>query len=180
MLDSAFANQNNMAPVTLPFLTHIMSEGNRSQSTIKFLTGASKVRQVEIQYDQPFLEDEIETNLTGCKASSEECDYVETYTFDPTENVGKTLLVSPSDLTGTADVICSNAAINVTQFAADCAEPNPEIICSCCNLCCDDTNVTCNNFDWNVNLDPIWEYGYRRVVYSFSQNLLEPDQVTPP
>lgn len=90
------------------------------------------------------------------------------------------LLLDGNDLTGTADVICSNAAINVTQFAADCAEPNPEIICSCCNLCCDDTNVTCNNFDWNVNLDPIWEYGYRRVVYSFSQNLLEPDQVTPP
>ena len=115
MLDSAFANQNNMAPVTLPFLTHIMSEGNRSASTIKFLTGASKVRQVEIQYDQPFLEDEIETNLTGCTATSEECDYVETYTFDPTENVGKTLLVSPSDLTGTAEENCAFIARKVQK-----------------------------------------------------------------
>lgn len=82
------------------------------------------------------------------------------------------LLLDGNDLTGNADVICNDATINITHFVADCAEPDPEITCSCCTLCCSDSNATCNNFDWHVNLDPIWEYGYRRVVYSFSQNLL--------
>ena len=102
-LDSAFANQNNMAPIALPFLTHVMSEGNRSASTIKGLTGASKVRQVEIVYDQPFLTSDINENTSGCDASHTECDFVETYSFDTTLNVGKDFTVSPSDLVGTCE-----------------------------------------------------------------------------
>jgi hypothetical protein len=116
MLDTAFANQNNMAPIQLPFLNHVMSEGNRSGSTIKLLTGASKVRQVEIQYDQPFLESEIEENLTGCTATGTECDYVETYTFDPTVNLGKTLTISPSDLIYTAEENCAFIARKVQKI----------------------------------------------------------------
>lgn len=102
-LDSAFANQNNMAPIALPFLTHVMSEGNRSASTIKGLTGASKVRQVEIVYDQPFLTSDIKENTSGCAASHTECDFVETYSFDTSLNVGKDFTVSPSDLVGTCE-----------------------------------------------------------------------------
>eukprot|EP00529_Nitzschia_sp_RCC80_P009838 CAMPEP_0113492902 /NCGR_PEP_ID=MMETSP0014_2-20120614/28316_1 /TAXON_ID=2857 /ORGANISM="Nitzschia sp." /LENGTH=772 /DNA_ID=CAMNT_0000386749 /DNA_START=150 /DNA_END=2468 /DNA_ORIENTATION=- /assembly_acc=CAM_ASM_000159 len=90
------------------------------------------------------------------------------------------LLLDGNDLTGTTAVICNNPTINITNFVTDCGEPNPEISCPCCSLCCSDNNVTCNNFDWTVNLDPIWEYGYRRVVYSFSQNLLEVDSTVPP
>ena len=69
-------------------------------------------------------------------------------------------------------MICRDATINTTFFSADCGEPNPEIVCTCCHLCCHDSNATCNNFDWRVNLDGIWEYDFQRVVYSFSQNLL--------
>jgi hypothetical protein len=89
------------------------------------------------------------------------------------------LLLDNNDLTGTADVICNDPTINITHFVTDCAKPDPEITCSCCKLCCHDSNTTCNNFDWHVNLDPIWEYGYRRVVYSFSQNLLPPEDTVP-
>jgi hypothetical protein len=102
-LDSAFANQNNMAAIPLPFLTHVMSEGNRSASTIKSLTGASKVRQVEIEYDQPFLTSDINENTSGCAATATECDFVETYTFDTTLNIGKDLTISPQDLVGTCE-----------------------------------------------------------------------------
>jgi len=58
-------------------------------------------------------------------------------------------------------------SFNVT-FSADC----DEISCPCCTLCCQDANATCNNFDWNVNLDPIWEHDFERDVYAFSQNPL--------
>ena len=85
------------------------------------------------------------------------------------------LLLDGNDIVGNADVICNTPTIELTQFVTDCGEPNPEIVCTCCNLCCHDSNVTCNNYDWHVNLDPIWEYGYRRVVYSFSQNVLPPE-----
>ncbi|KAL3918192.1 MAG: hypothetical protein SGILL_004356 [Bacillariaceae sp.] len=85
------------------------------------------------------------------------------------------LLLDGNDITGNADVICNTPTIEMTQFVADCGEPSPEIECACCNLCCHDSNTTCNHFDWHVNLDPIWEYGYRRVVYSFSQNVLPPE-----
>jgi len=85
------------------------------------------------------------------------------------------LLLDGNNLTGSADVICKGNAINTTFFSADCGEPNPEIECSCCHLCCNDNNATCNNFDWRVNLDGIWEYDFQRVVYSFSQSLLPSD-----
>jgi hypothetical protein len=84
-------------------------------------------------------------------------------------------LLDGNSLTGTADVVCQDTNINTTFFSSDCAEPNPEILCSCCHLCCADTNTTCNNVDWRVNLDGIWEYDYERVVYSFTQNLLPAD-----
>lgn len=85
------------------------------------------------------------------------------------------LLLDGNNLTGTADIICKDDTINTTFFSADCEEPNPELPCSCCHLCCNDNNATCNNLDWNINLDGIWEYDFDRVVYSFSQNLLPSD-----
>ncbi|KAG7350876.1 RHS repeat-associated core domain containing protein [Nitzschia inconspicua] len=85
------------------------------------------------------------------------------------------LLLDGNDIGSTADVICADdSRKKITHFIADCARPNPEIVCSCCTLCCSDSNTTCNSFDWRINLDPIWEYGFRRVVYKFSQNVLPP------
>lgn len=85
------------------------------------------------------------------------------------------LLLDGNEITGTADSICASTMINTTFFSADCGEPDPELECSCCHLCCNDNNSTCNNFDWRVNLDGIWEYDFQRVIYSFSQELL-PDE----
>jgi len=86
------------------------------------------------------------------------------------------LLLDANNITGNADMICLNTKINTTAFSSDCASSSPEISCSCCSICCEDSDTECNNFDWRVNLDGIWEYDFQRVVYSFSQELL-PDSV---
>lgn len=83
------------------------------------------------------------------------------------------LLLDANNITGTADIICSNTDINTTAFSADCGGSFvPEISCSCCSICCYDGDAECNNLDWNINLDGIWEYDFQRVVYSFSQEIL--------
>jgi len=126
MLDSAFANQNNMEAPETPFLDHIMSEGNRSRSTIKLLTGASKVRGVEIQYDQPLLTSAVNENVTGCVATREECDYVETYDFDETQNIGLDLKVYQSELTRTAEENCAFIARKVQKMIVALKEAQAE------------------------------------------------------
>ena len=84
-------------------------------------------------------------------------------------------MLDGNNITGTADPICGETAFNLTFFSADCDRPDPEVECSCCNVCCNDNNATCNNFDWRVNLDGIWEYDFQRLVYSFSQEALPAD-----
>ena len=82
------------------------------------------------------------------------------------------LLLDANNITGNADSICYSMAINTTAFSADCGTSSPEIQCSCCSICCEDSDPDCNNFDWRINLDGIWEYDYQRVVYSFSQEIM--------
>jgi len=82
------------------------------------------------------------------------------------------LLIDGNSLTGDADAICGTTGINTTAFSADCGASAPEITCSCCSICCVDSDTECNNFDWRINLDGIWEYDFQRVVYSFSQEIL--------
>lgn len=82
------------------------------------------------------------------------------------------LLLDGNELSGDANVICNNPAINTTAFSADCGSVTPEVQCSCCTICCDDSDPDCNNLDWNINLDGIWEYDFQRVVYSFSQEIM--------
>eukprot|EP00934_Nitzschia_sp_Nitz4_P003348 Nitzschia sp. Nitz4//scaffold35_size145790//25199//27331//NITZ4_003011-RA/size145790-augustus-gene-0.129-mRNA-1//-1//CDS//3329549067//3338//frame0 len=77
------------------------------------------------------------------------------------------LLIDDNSLTGTADVICSDKDIEVLVFTADCVGDDAEIKCSCCSECCDDTNATCNNYNWRANLDPIWENDYGRDSYTY-------------
>jgi hypothetical protein len=90
------------------------------------------------------------------------------------------LLLDHNQLTGSTGAICD--AIELKYFVSDCAkrqldgeeqgEEAEKITCDCCNLCCHASNSTCNMYDWNVNLDPAWEYGYTRFVYVFSQNVI--------
>lgn len=82
------------------------------------------------------------------------------------------LLIDHNKINGTAEVICNNTNSALQFFVADCEGPNPNMECSCCNLCCNDLNATCNNLGWSVSLDPIWEYGYERQAYTFSDELI--------
>jgi len=82
------------------------------------------------------------------------------------------LLLDGNELTGDATIVCNNPAVNTTAFSADCGGETPEISCSCCTICCQDSDPDCNNLDWRINLDGIWEYDFQRVVYSFSQEVL--------
>ncbi|VEU39800.1 unnamed protein product [Pseudo-nitzschia multistriata] len=82
------------------------------------------------------------------------------------------LILDANNITGSADPICVNNTAKLTFLSSDCGGLESEVNCSCCTVCCNDNNATCNNFDWRVNLDGIWEYDYQRLVYSFSQELL--------
>lgn len=82
------------------------------------------------------------------------------------------LLLDGNKLSGDATIVCNNPAVNATAFSADCGGVTPQISCSCCTICCQDSDPDCNNLDWRINLDGIWEYDFQRVVYSFSQEIL--------
>lgn len=73
------------------------------------------------------------------------------------------LLLEQNNFVGNADGICQSSA-EVQNFVADCDE---EIECDCCTSCCSDGEPTCNPGDWALNVDPIWEYGYRRGRYAY-------------
>ena len=88
------------------------------------------------------------------------------------------VLLDNNNFTGDTNVLCDLQPYRIVYLTADCAaDPatdSKEIACECCDLCCSDDNATCNNLEWSGNLDPIWEYGYNRGVYSFSQELIPP------
>jgi hypothetical protein len=100
-LDNTFA-AGNMRPEKLPFLSYVMSESNRSAASFE-ITGTSKVRTLQITYDQPMLESEVGSNGSGCAASTAECDTYQTYEFDTTANRFLEFTVSPQDLVGTCE-----------------------------------------------------------------------------
>ena len=102
------------------------------------------------------------------------------------------VLLEQNLFTGDADVLC-NRQDKINTFVADCGGKNVggtgggendddlkngtvsndgsytgiECADDCCSLCCNVGDATCNEFDWKGNLDPIWEYGYRRRRYSY-------------
>ena len=88
------------------------------------------------------------------------------------------ILIDGNSLNGTADVICEDDFFDLQFFSSDCLGPNAELSCDCCSLCCNDnSNVTCNNFEWTLNLDPIWEYAHSRAF--FTVDLSELDDENP-
>ena len=81
------------------------------------------------------------------------------------------LLIDDNSLTGNTDEICVHEFIH---FVSDCATTGEgdifdqrELTCSCCTLCCNDANVTCNDDEWLGNHEGIWEFGYERVRWDF-------------
>ena len=51
---------------------------------------------------------------------------------------------------------------------ADCGGDDPEVLCSCCTLCCDAEGTTCNDDELLANFDPIWEVMYNRQFWFFN------------
>lgn len=85
------------------------------------------------------------------------------------------LLLEQNTFEGDAEVICNADDILVDMFVADCyagyGSKNTEFsnfTCSCCSTCCSKDDPNCNNWEWRGNLDPVWEYGFRRERYSYN------------
>ena len=103
-----------MSPENMGVLQFVLSEENRRGATVTPVGRPSKSIPVQVIYDQPFLTSELDTNLSGCVATDSACDLTKTYTLDTTQNIGKTLKVSPHDLVGTAE---ENSAFVARQVA---------------------------------------------------------------
>ena len=87
------------------------------------------------------------------------------------------LLIDDNDLSGNTNDICVH---EITYFVADCGGSRNvngmeiEIECSCCTLCCLDTNITCNDSEWLGNHEGMWETGYNRVKWVFDDGMISP------
>lgn len=86
------------------------------------------------------------------------------------------LLIDDNSLTGNTDDVCVHT---ITHFVSDCGggseEPfEAELTCECCTLCCNDSNVTCNDSEWLGNAEGIWEFGFDRVRWAFDDGMISP------
>lgn len=88
-LNDAFA-QNDPSTLRLnsPLLEFITSPANRNGITMMVAPGGSKVKTVEVRYDQLININETSAAVTNptCTSSTERGDYVTTYTIDPAVN----------------------------------------------------------------------------------------------
>ncbi|CAB9502108.1 serine threonine-protein kinase BRI1-like [Seminavis robusta] len=69
------------------------------------------------------------------------------------------LLIEGNNLKGDAGPVCDGFAAIREFYSADCFE----IGCSCCDVCCVDSDSDCNDRNWLIDADPIWELGFERV-----------------
>eukprot|EP00980_Cylindrotheca_fusiformis_P018102 scaffold5817_cov101-Cylindrotheca_fusiformis.AAC.7 len=78
------------------------------------------------------------------------------------------LLLEQNNFIGDAGVICNEPDMSLEAFVSDCEDESAGIVCECCTACCKPGDAVCNTFDfnWRENLDPVWQYGYRRQRYS--------------
>jgi Leucine-rich repeat (LRR) protein len=79
------------------------------------------------------------------------------------------IFIDGNSLSGTMDPICFDATYLMAS-AADCgsiSNSTEEVTCSCCNICCVDSDETCNNRNYLSEFDPQWEDGYKRRFYDF-------------
>eukprot|EP00538_Stauroneis_constricta_P006429 CAMPEP_0119548968 /NCGR_PEP_ID=MMETSP1352-20130426/2766_1 /TAXON_ID=265584 /ORGANISM="Stauroneis constricta, Strain CCMP1120" /LENGTH=725 /DNA_ID=CAMNT_0007594385 /DNA_START=340 /DNA_END=2517 /DNA_ORIENTATION=- len=76
-------------------------------------------------------------------------------------------------LNGTFDFFCNKQQFpGITTLAADAGGTEPLVACQCCTIKCDPTDPDCNQLEYFVNFDPIWEYGYQRNVYDYSEEIV--------
>lgn len=74
------------------------------------------------------------------------------------------LLLDGNAFTGDASMICQSSWVeNLATFTNDCGgTEDPSFQCSCCTLCCNDGNQSCEDLSWEGNLDPRMEFDYKR------------------
>ena len=87
------------------------------------------------------------------------------------------LLIDDNSITGNTDEMCVN---DLVHFVSDCGGEDflfdsvIELNCTCCTLCCYDTDTTCNDDEWLGNTEGIWEFGYERVRWDFDVGSISP------
>jgi hypothetical protein len=85
------------------------------------------------------------------------------------------LYVDTNGLKGDMVTICEAQrapGVPTPIMVADClgtAGADPEITCECCFKCCE-VGGECNSDDLVPSNDPMWQFGYDRVVYSFGDS----------
>lgn len=73
------------------------------------------------------------------------------------------LLLDNNNVTGNVEGSCGQLTLAVAT--ADCEE----VTCSCCNPCCTDGQF-CHDNDLVPSIDPIWERGYSRQFFDFTNS----------
>lgn len=88
------------------------------------------------------------------------------------------LLVSRTSLDGSLNSLCTGRTSQMSKLSdvgADCDGANPEVFCTCCNICCqddtdkDETERTCRRNVFYGNIDPSWEHSFIRKDYTFKK-----------
>jgi len=83
--------------------------------------------------------------------------------------------IDDNDLTGNvSDTFCEgenggDLAGSLDVLYSDCGGDEPQIMCPCCTLCCNDEYTTCNDDELLANFDPIWEVMYSRQYWYFHE-----------
>jgi hypothetical protein len=97
----------------------------------------------------------------------------------PTEFGGLTSLrlafLDRNDLSGSLAPLCELPIFHqpvgdndgMELLIADCNGEDPEIECTCCTVCCSDDDPNCHAYTAIPNVDPIWEYNYNRLEFTF-------------
>lgn len=55
-------------------------------------------------------------------------------------------------------------------FTSDCGGSSPELECPCCTECCENGALCNDGSDFLANHDLIWEHGYNRLKFEFSDD----------
>lgn len=76
------------------------------------------------------------------------------------------LYLDHNALVGDLGMICNRPGAPPSIIASDCKGSSPEVECECCQLCCQD-GETCNQDILVPSNDPLWQFSYNRVFYSF-------------
>mmetsp|Transcript_18145 Transcript_18145/g.30063 ORF Transcript_18145/g.30063 Transcript_18145/m.30063 type:complete len:763 (-) Transcript_18145:75-2363(-) len=79
-------------------------------------------------------------------------------------------LVDRTNLVGDLSAMCLERQHKPEIAAANCYGDTPQVVCTCCNICCEDgVNMTdCRDRVYFGQLDPVWENSYQRRYYQFA------------